>query len=60
MSGGRSWIIAPGDPARSVMAHRLESTTWGVHMPFGSTVIDQEGIDLLTAWMASMPAMPCE
>ena len=58
-SGGRPFVMSPGDPSQSVMAHRLESTLWGVHMPFGSTVIDEGGVELIEAWIEGMPSAPC-
>lgn len=55
-SGAHQFAIAPGDPAASILAHRMESTEPGVMMPqFGRTVPHAEGVALIRAWIAKLP-----
>jgi uncharacterized repeat protein (TIGR03806 family) len=55
-SGGLSYAIAPGDPAHSFMLYRLKSTEPGIAMPeLGRSMTHEEGLKLLTAWIAAMP-----
>lgn len=55
-SGGHQFAIAPGDPAASILAHRMESTEPGVMMPqFGRTVPHAEGVALIREWIAKLP-----
>jgi hypothetical protein len=45
-------LVVPGDPAHSVLLHRIAVTGGFTRMPpIGSTVLDQADIDLLTAWI---------
>jgi len=54
---GRDRVIEPGHPERSVVVARLRATDPFVHMPRGpSHVIDQRGVAMLEAWIASLPA----
>jgi uncharacterized repeat protein (TIGR03806 family) len=58
-SGGITYVIAPGDPDRSILAHRMESSEAGVAMPeLGRSVIDDEGVALVRDWITSMDAAP--
>lgn len=55
--GGHTRVIVPGDPERSVAIARMRSTDAFVHMPRGpSHVIDARGLELVTSWIASLPA----
>lgn len=55
-SGGHDFAVAPGDPDRSIMAHRMASTEPGVAMPeVGRSLVHDEGVALIRAWIASMP-----
>jgi uncharacterized repeat protein (TIGR03806 family) len=55
-SGGMDFAIAPGDPARSFMIYRLESTDPGIAMPeVGRSTVHKEGAALLRQWIAEMP-----
>ncbi|WP_448582971.1 SO2930 family diheme c-type cytochrome [Thermaurantiacus sp.] len=54
-SGGHSFAIDPGRPARSILLFRMESTEPGVMMPeLGRTLPDPEGIALVRAWIAGL------
>lgn len=54
-SGGHLVDIAPGEPDRSILIFRMESTDPGIMMPeLGRSVPDPEGIALLRAWIAAM------
>jgi putative heme-binding domain-containing protein len=49
-------LVAPGDPYRSVLLHRL-SKSGGGHMPaLGSTLPDFAALRVLHDWIASLPA----
>lgn len=51
-------IIAPGDPARSVLIYRMAATGSG-HMPYlGSRLVHDEGLRLVSAWIESMRPDP--
>lgn len=55
-SGGLDYAIAPGVPERSFLLYRLRSVEPGVAMPeLGRSSVHDEGVDLLTAWIAAMP-----
>ncbi len=48
--------IAPGEPDRSIVIHRMESREPGVMMPeLGRALAHQEGIDLIRAYIAQLP-----
>jgi uncharacterized repeat protein (TIGR03806 family) len=54
-SAGFSFSIEPGAPDRSILLHRMESADPGVMMPeLGRTVVDEEGVGLIRAWIAAM------
>lgn len=54
-SGGLEFDITPGDPAASIMVHRMRSTDPGVMMPeLGRSLPHAEGIALIKAWIAAM------
>lgn len=56
-SGGHDFAIAPGDPDRSIMVHRMSSTEPGVAMPeVGRSLVHDEGVALIREWIASLPA----
>lgn len=55
-SGQNFFVIEPGHPEQSILAHRIESTAPGVLMPeLGRTVRDERAIKLISDWIASMP-----
>ncbi len=56
-SGGLAFAIAPAHPEASILVHRMASDEPGVMMPqFGRTVTHAEGVALIEAWIAAMPA----
>jgi uncharacterized repeat protein (TIGR03806 family) len=56
-SGGHDFAIAPGDPAHSIMIHRMSSTEPGVAMPeVGRSMVHDEGVALIRSWISSLPA----
>ncbi|MBL9190480.1 MAG: PQQ-dependent sugar dehydrogenase [Opitutaceae bacterium] len=47
-------VIAPGDPARSVLLYRIATEGRG-HMPYlGSRLVDERGLMLVRDWIAGM------
>ena len=55
-SGGFDYDILPGNPDRSILAHRMTSTDAGVMMPeLGKRLEHTEGADLIRRWIAEMP-----
>ncbi|MFN3620002.1 SO2930 family diheme c-type cytochrome [Sphingorhabdus sp.] len=55
-SGDLDFIIAPGQPERSILVKRMESTDPGIAMPeLGRATVHEEGVDLIRDWIASMP-----
>ncbi|WP_274627487.1 SO2930 family diheme c-type cytochrome [Arvimicrobium flavum] len=54
-SGGRDFDIAPGEPERSILLYRVESTEAGVMMPeLGRHLADPDAVALLSAWISSL------
>ncbi|MFO0619156.1 MAG: hypothetical protein U0414_41590 [Polyangiaceae bacterium] len=52
--------IVPGDPAKSIMTCRLDSTDPQVKMPpLGNRLIDAAGVKLIEDWIASLPPTTC-
>ncbi len=50
-------VVAAGDPYKSVLLYRLIKSGRG-HMPqFGSSLIDDQGVDLIHDWIASLGNM---
>lgn len=51
-------LVAPGDPAHSIVSLRMHSTG-GDRMPqVGSYVVDDAGVALIDAWIAAMTGCP--
>jgi uncharacterized repeat protein (TIGR03806 family) len=48
-------ILVPGDPNRSMLLHRMKLPKLGRMPHVASTVLDQEGIALIAAWIRSLP-----
>ena len=58
---GRDRVLVPGHPEQSEFLARMRSDKPRIHMPRGpSTLADQAGISLLSAWVASLPSQSCE
>ncbi len=58
-AGGFDFDIAPGHPEQSILLHRMASREPGVMMPqLGRSLVHDEGIALITAYIAGMDAEP--
>ena len=56
-SGGHEFSILPGQPDKSILLHRMESSEPGIMMPqFGRALAHADGIALIREWIAAMPA----
>lgn len=54
-SGNRAYDIVPGNPDKSILIYRMESTDPGVMMPeIGRRATHKEGIALVREWIKSM------
>lgn len=54
-----TYIVAPGNTFRSMLLHRITATDEAVRMPLmGRTVVHQEAVDLVTAWINELNG-PC-
>ncbi|MBI4604383.1 MAG: PQQ-dependent sugar dehydrogenase [Planctomycetes bacterium] len=51
-------LLAPGDPARSLISLRIRATGAAKMPPLGRAVVDDAGAGLVDAWIAAHP--PCE
>src|SRR5262245_55290727 len=47
-------IIAPGDPDRSLVLHRMQLTTLGRMPHVASTIVDRQAADLIRQWLADL------
>ena len=55
-AGQLQLVIVPGEPEASIMAFRMASGEAGIAMPeLGRALIDEEGVDLIGAWIEAMP-----
>lgn len=54
-AGNFDFVIAPGDPAKSILIHRMKSLDPGIAMPeLGRAAVHEEGVGLLEAWIKEM------
>ncbi len=54
-TGGNTYSIVPGDPARSVMIYRMISLNPGAMMPeLGRSTVHNEGVALIAEWIENM------
>ena len=54
-SGGLHFDIAPGEPDKSIVIYRVDSTEPGVMMPeLGRSLTDPRAVELLRNWIASL------
>lgn len=54
-SGGFDFDIVPGDPDRSILAHRMKSAEPGIAMPeLGKATVDPEGIAAVERWIVEL------
>jgi len=58
-TGGLRFDILPGKPAESVLLYRMQLTNSAYRMPEGSRSPDAEGLDVIAAWIASLPPDDC-
>jgi mono/diheme cytochrome c family protein len=49
-------IVAPGDPARSVLLQRMSIRDRGQMPQLATSVVDEEGVALIRQWIESLPA----
>jgi uncharacterized repeat protein (TIGR03806 family) len=53
-TGGLAADILPGDPTHSVLTYRMAATDAAIKMPpLGRSIVHQEGLALLTQWIAA-------
>jgi putative heme-binding domain-containing protein len=52
------YLIAGGDPSRSVLFYRVAKMGHGRMPHVGSAVVDEEGLELLGKWIAGLPGSP--
>jgi uncharacterized repeat protein (TIGR03806 family) len=58
-SGGHDFAIAPGEPDKSILLYRMNSTDPGVAMPeLGRSLVHKEGVALVREYIASMHPHP--
>jgi uncharacterized repeat protein (TIGR03806 family) len=58
-AGDLQFGIMPGDPDRSILVHRMQSTDPGVMMPeLGRSQVDREAVALVRAWIKGMRTDP--
>jgi uncharacterized repeat protein (TIGR03806 family) len=56
-SGDLDFVISPGDPAKSILIHRMKSLDPGVAMPeLGRATVHAEGVRLIEEWIKEMKA----
>jgi uncharacterized repeat protein (TIGR03806 family) len=54
-SGDREFDIVPGEPDRSIMVYRVQSTEPGIMMPeLGRHIADPDAVTLLSEWISSL------
>jgi uncharacterized repeat protein (TIGR03806 family) len=51
-------LIAPGDPARSVVALRMDVRDANQMPPVGSNLVDVDGVQLVRDWIATLKGCP--
>jgi hypothetical protein len=49
-------IVAPGDPARSVLSARMHAPDSARMPPLSSNVVDAQGVEVVDAWIAQLAA----
>jgi len=55
-TGDHFYDIVPGKPNDSILAYRIAATAPGIRMPeAGRSLVHQEGLALIRAWIASLP-----
>ena len=55
-------VIAPGDPKKSLLLHRLRSTSENQMPPLARNTVDDKAVDVFSKWISSLrpapPALP--
>jgi uncharacterized repeat protein (TIGR03806 family) len=60
-SGGRKYSIVPGFPEKSIMVYRMNSNLPDVAMPeLARSIVHDEGAQLISDWITSLPLAGCE
>ena len=60
-SEGYSYDVVPGHPEQSILVHRMQSTAPAIAMPeIGRSLEHTEAVQLVSDWIASMPATSCQ
>ncbi|HVR86679.1 MAG TPA: PQQ-dependent sugar dehydrogenase [Planctomycetota bacterium] len=54
------YLVSGGDPARSVLLFRISKLGQGRMPHIGSETVDEQGVRLIRAWIASLPETPCD
>jgi uncharacterized repeat protein (TIGR03806 family) len=57
---GLKYDVLPGDPAHSIMVCRVSRVGKGTMPPVGVELVNQDGLNLITAWIASLPEKSCD
>ena len=47
-------LIAPGDPARSILSQRMHATDYARMPPVGTELVDTEGVASVDAWIGQL------
>ena len=59
-TGGHAYGIVPGEPEASILPYRMQSTNPGEMMPeLGRTLVHEEGVALIAAWIRAMGRHEC-
>ena len=48
-------LVAPGDPERSVLLHRIARRGRGQMPQLGTNLVDQRAVELISAWIRELP-----
>lgn len=51
-------VLVPGDPARSMVLHRMKKTGLGRMPHIASNIIDAEAVELIERWIRALPKEP--
>jgi len=54
------YLVCGADPSRSVLLFRISKLGQGRMPHIGSEAVDERGVRLIRAWIASLPATPCD
>jgi uncharacterized repeat protein (TIGR03806 family) len=58
---GMFYDVVPGHPEQSILVYRMQSTAPAIAMPeIGRSLEHTEAVQLVSDWIASMPATPCQ